>query len=329
MGKNITINDVASHLGISKSTVSHALSGKRPISEDLCKKIHLAVKELGYKPSFAAQVMNTNRTSLIGVIINSLSNYHTTELVEAFNNALMKHKLQMILAFAATQIEGIELLQKFSYGMADAVINTLPDLHADVVKNITGNVPCLTYLRHEDAKLEIDFSSGIREAFNYLRENGHSKIAIMASQTRCNLSIDNDPCLIEYKKMTSLYGYKELVIPMKEGTIAEGVLLADRLFATGATAVIAGNDMCALGVMQRAIELGKKIPQDISIIGHDDAPTAQMSLPRLTTIRLPIEILAKHTVEVLLHMIDSGVPLPKPRTVATKLIIRDSVGMRN
>ncbi len=329
MGKNITISDVARHLGISKSTVSHALSGTRPISEELCRKIHQAVNELGYKPNFAAQVMNTNRTGLIGIIISGLANTHTTELVEAFSAALSKRQMQMILAIAATQIEGVELLQRFSRGMADAVINTLPDLHENVVQNITGSVPCLTYLRHEEAKLEIDFASGTREAFEYLVANGHRRIAIMASRTRCDLSVASDPCLVEYRKMAALHGCDEIVIPMKDGTIAEGVALADKLFATGATAVLAGNDMCALGIMQRSFELGKCLPRDLSIIGHDDAPTAQMSLPRLTSIRLPGEILARHTVEVLLHRVNPALPLPRARTVATKLIVRDSVGKKN
>ena len=82
MSNHVTIADVANHLGVSKSTVSHALSGKRRISTEVRRQVMEAVEELGYRPNFAARVMNTRRTGLVGVLVENLNNPHTTALLE-------------------------------------------------------------------------------------------------------------------------------------------------------------------------------------------------------------------------------------------------------
>ena len=79
------MTDVARHLGISKTTVSHALSGKRPINAKLRAEILSTIEELGFRPNFAARIMNTRRTGLIGLLVENLKNPHTTALLEIFS----------------------------------------------------------------------------------------------------------------------------------------------------------------------------------------------------------------------------------------------------
>ena len=122
MGNSVTIADVANHLGVSKSTVSHALSGKRRISSAVKRQVLEAVRELGYRPNFAARVMNTHRTGLVGVVVDSLNNPHTTALLEELGRELARYSMQMVLCSAGEVENGRLLLSKFSNGMVDGIL---------------------------------------------------------------------------------------------------------------------------------------------------------------------------------------------------------------
>ena len=128
MSNHVTIADVANHLGVSKSTVSHALSGKRRISTEVRRQVMEAVEELGYRPNFAARVMNTRRTGLVGVLVENLNNPHTTALLEELGREFSRHSIQMVLGTADRLENGRTLLGKFSNGMVDGMLNTLPEL---------------------------------------------------------------------------------------------------------------------------------------------------------------------------------------------------------
>ena len=126
MGNSVTIADVANHLGVSKSTVSHALSGKRRISSAVKRQVLEAVRELGYRPNFAARVMNTHRTGLVGVVVDSLNNPHTTALLEELGRELARYSMQMVLCSAGEVENGRLLLSKFSNGMVDGILTLIP-----------------------------------------------------------------------------------------------------------------------------------------------------------------------------------------------------------
>ena len=162
MSNHVTIADVANHLGVSKSTVSHALSGKRRISTEVRRQVMEAVEELGYRPNFAARVMNTRRTGLVGVLVENLNNPHTTALLEELGREFSRHSIQMVLGTADRLENGRTLLGKFSNGMVDGILNTLPELDENEAQKLAGGVPLITYRRHRDAPLIIDFAAGTR-----------------------------------------------------------------------------------------------------------------------------------------------------------------------
>lgn len=323
MSGHVTIADVANHLGVSKSTVSHALSGKRRISVEVRRQVMRAVEELGYRPNFAARVMNTRQTGLVGVLVDSLSNPHTTTLLEEFGRELARHSIQMVLGSADRVEDGRILLAKFSNGMVDGILNTMPGLDEDEAQELAGGVPLVTYRRHREAPLKIDFAAGIRTAIAYLTEMGHRRIAIIPSENRGNHG-GEDPCLTTYREQLALMNQPPLVYPAPGGNIQSGVLVAEAVFSGGATAVLAGNDAIAAGLIQWANARNIRLPERMSIIGHDDSPLAAMTSPPLTSIRLPISPIAIHTVQVLMHAVNPANPMPEPLTVVPELTVRNS-----
>ena len=323
MSNHVTIADVANHLGVSKSTVSHALSGKRRISTEVRRQVMEAVEELGYRPNFAARVMNTRRTGLVGVLVENLNNPHTTALLEELGREFSRHSIQMVLGTADRLENGRTLLGKFSNGMVDGILNTLPELDENEAQKLAGGVPLITYRRHRDAPLIIDFAAGTRTALSYLNELGHRNIAIIPSDSRARHG-QADPCFAAYREQLDLSDIPVRVFQAPEGTIQAGYAIADALFNSDATAVLAGNDAVAAGLIQWAISRRIRLPERMSIIGHDDSPLAAMTFPPLTSLRLPIGPIAAHTVQVLMHAIDPAEAMPEALVLIPELIIRNS-----
>ena len=323
MNGHVTIADVANHLGVSKSTVSHALSGKRRISAEVRSQVMRAVKELGYRPNFAARVMNTRRTGLVGVLVDSLNTPHNTALLEEFGRAFSSHSIQMVLGTTGRIEDGRSLLAKFRSGMVDGILNTLPQLDADDAQVLAGGITVVTYRRHRESPLVIDFAAGARTALAHLFKLGHRHIAIIPSESRAQNGLP-DPCLTAYCEQMALMGIPPRIFQAPGGTLQAGYEVADQLFASEATAVFAGNDGVAAGLIRRAIERGIRLPERMSIIGHDDSPIAVVTFPALTTLRLPLRPIAAHTVQVLMHAIDPAEPMPEPLTIIPELIVRGS-----
>lgn len=128
--------------------------------------------------------MNTRRTGLVGVLVENLNNPHTTALLEELGREFSRHSIQMVLGTADRLENGRTLLGKFSNGMVDGILNTLPELDENEAQKLAGGVPLITYRRHRDAPLIIDFAAGTRTALSYLNELGHRNIAIIPSDSR-------------------------------------------------------------------------------------------------------------------------------------------------
>ena len=328
MKKRVTLSDIAEYIGISRSSVSHALSGKRPISKEVREQVQRAVRELGYSPNFVAKAMNAGRTNLIGLLVSNLNNYYTSALVEMFGEELSKHSLQMVLTVTNDLNTAEDIMQKFSSGMTDGIINALPFLRNARALQLAGSTPVVTYLRHIESPIFIDFATGIRTVLQHLIGLGHRKIALMASCLREEPG-KLDPCVLSYNDYMMSYGLKPFVLNMQHDDIADGYQLAPQLFDAGVTAVLAGNDMASSGIIRWCIENKIRLPEGMSIVGLDNSPLSQMVYPPLTTLELPGAILASHTVQVLLYMMRHSMTSPGPLTIIPKMIIRESTAPLN
>ena len=324
MSGHVTIADVANYLGISKTTVSHALSGKRQVSAELRSKVESAVEVLGYRPDFAARMMNTRSSGLVGILVDNLNNLHTMALLEAFRRELSRHSLRMVLASSDRLDDGRALLMEFSIGMVDGILNTLPVLEEREAQELAGGIPLVTYLRHREAPLEIDLAAGIRSAIAHLAELGHRRIAIISIPDHSYDLGATNPCLAAYCAEMEKLGQQLRIFHQEGNTIESGVRLAEEVFASDATAVLAGNDSIAAGLIQWANDHGIHVPGKLSIIGHDDSSMATMISPQLTTLHLPISLLAAHTVQVLMHELNPENPMPSSLKIVPELVIRKS-----
>ena len=134
------ITDVARAAGVSVTTVSHTLSGRRPVGEEVRGRVLRAIRELNYRPNYFAGAMKQNRTGLGGILVDQCRNAATGILLEGMEQELGSRGYEIVLGIAGLdRAKGTRLLEKFASGMVDGVINMLPQLSSAVAA--AGHTP--------------------------------------------------------------------------------------------------------------------------------------------------------------------------------------------
>ena len=322
------ITDVARAAGVSVTTVSHTLSGRRPVGEEVRGRVLRAIRELNYRPNYFAGAMKQNRTGLVGILVDQCRNAATGILLEGMEQELGSRGYEIVLGIAGLdRAKGTRLLEKFASGMVDGVINMLPQLSSDEAELIAPSLPLVTHLRQASAPVYIDYEEGARQAFEYLRGLGHRRTGCISSRRRRMTAAD--PVLDGCRSFLASIGETPDPALFADGddTIDGGRRAAAQLLEQGVTAIFAANDQMALGAYQRAYALGLRIPEQLSVIGYDDTPQAISVYPLLTSVQIPFGEIARYTVEGLLRKLDGEAQPLQPRVIHPQLIVRNSTGI--
>jgi len=328
MPKKVTISTVAEKAGVSCSTVSHVLSGNRPISKKVCERVRRIIKKLGYSPNPIARGLALSRTIHVGVLIEEVVNSISSASIGAIERALREHGYRILLGICGKdRAVALSYLREFSSGFADGVINMVPQIGAmEAVRECRG-IPVITYIRPcRGAPVLFDSEKGGMLAAEHLWNLGHKKIGLIfvkesAPEVKC------DGRELGYRRFFAEKNIEvdETLIMGGNNTIESGYALAEKLSKAGASAIFASNDMMAAGVIQWAHDSGTSIPGDLSVVGFDDSPIAQIVSPRLTSVQLPVGILMRKTVQALIDRID-GKEFPRQEVIGPELIVRNSTG---
>jgi len=326
MNGRTTIADVAKKAGVSKTTVSHALSGKRPISSEVKEQIFMAAKELGYNPSFAAKAINGQRMMIVAALIDGVKKPSSGVLMEAFQRVFAKHGYDMAVYICGTEVDKtLRLMRRLSGGLVDGILNLIPEITVNQAICASSPIPSLTYLRpHIDSPVYLDISGGVKEALDYLWGLGHRKIGFIGGERIKAADTLVDPQLEGYRVFFESRGaWNPELVRMSPGEFEDGIVYADELWKRGITAIIAANDQVACGVLSWASREGVRIPDDLSVVGYNDSPLAVMVVPALTTIQFPVNETAEITASALVAKIE-GQRFFQHKIVTPRLIVRNS-----
>jgi len=327
MNGRSTISDVAKRVGVSKTTVSHALSGKRRISGVMKERIFDAIAELDYRPSPLAKGVAGARMMLVAALVDSLCQPTTGTLLELFQREFERLGYGMaVFTCGDSQERAVETMKYLSSGLVDGILNLLPGVTVNQALSCCAPVPAMTYLRpHIDSPVYIDIPSGMKAAAEYLLSLGHRRIAFVGGSKIKAVDMLADPQVEGVRMALEPLGAwdPDLVAISSDGRFEDGVAFAGRLVEKGATAIMAGNDMIAAGVLSWASRAGLRVPGDLSVLGYDDSQTATMVTPALTSVQVPFQEIALATASALIDRID-GASILQHRVLSLKLVIRDS-----
>ncbi|MFC3992541.1 LacI family DNA-binding transcriptional regulator [Actinoplanes siamensis] len=317
-----TVQDIARAAGVSVSTVSRALTGGT-VSAATRETVIEAATRLNYQPNRAARGLITGRTANLGLIVPDLRNPFFADVAKGVSARARTVDHGVFVADTdedpVAELEAVAALGRNTDGL---LLCSPRSADADL---LAAADPATTVLLHRQvpgmSSVVADVASGIRQAVRHLRALGHRRIAYVhgpedswAARRRVTaLAAFDDDAELEILRLGS-------VAPTFEG----GLLAGDLVLAGPATAVLAYNDLVALGLLHRLAARGAAVPERISVVGFDDVSLAAMSHPPLTSVSVPKDRAGAVGLDLLLGR--TGVAGGE-MTLPTTLVVRASSGV--
>ncbi|MET8828678.1 LacI family DNA-binding transcriptional regulator [Streptomyces sp. NPDC004610] len=288
MARPPTIRDVAERAGVSKSLVSLVLRGSGQVSPERRDAVLNAARDLGYRPNAAARSLSERRTRTVGVLLNDLRNPWFVDLLDGLNGPLRTAGLHMLLADARlSRRAGHDLTGPFLDLAVDAlvVVGTLPDPAA--LDTVAARMPVVVAGARESVPDGVDLIAGddergVRLITEHLIALGHRRIAHLAGYGAVG-----ELRLRAFQAVMLAHGLgAEALAEPCDLTEEGGHRAAVRLLARPdrPTAVLAANDIAAVGALSAAQDLGLEVPGDVSVAGYDNTSIARLRHVWLTTV---------------------------------------------
>jgi DNA-binding LacI/PurR family transcriptional regulator len=321
-----TIYDIAKVAGVNPSTVSRALNKPGRVSAKTQKAVQEAAEELQFQMNPFARALGTGRTETLGLILTDITNPTFFDMIRAAQSAAISRNYTMMIAESAespaTELKAAVRMQ----ATVDGLILASPRMDDDSIRTLAATKPLVVVNREVEGVSCVvpDVSGGISAAVRSLAEQGHRKIAYVAGPAQSWMSVRR----WEGVQTASDWSRLEAVrVESTRPTVDGGRRAAREVLASGATALMAYNDLLAIGLMQELQAAGVVVPDKVSIIGFDDIFGADFTTPPLTTVRSPLGTCGTTAATLLLDKLDS-VSEEKPSLVHvdTELILRGSSG---
>lgn len=339
-----TIKDVARRAGVSVATVSRVMNGTAPVLAQTRERILTAARELHFTPNASARSLSTRRTTALGVVLPDLHGEFFSELLRGLDRVAQQHGRHLLVSSSHHDPHGIAVALRAMHGRVDGLIVMAPDVPANALaESLPRNLPTVLVNCAERSDtdegparirmLGVDNVGGAMAMVRHLASLGHRRIGFVAGASD---NADARERLIGYERAMAELGLEAPSGYRVGGDFSEesGWRAAQSLLDASPrpTAIVAANDMMALGALRAARERGLVVPADISVAGFDDIPTARYVTPPLTTVRVDVESLGAHAATLLLALMTTtdGDASPSPRTrrevLPGVLVTRDSCG---
>jgi len=315
-----TIKDIAKICGVGVSTVSRAINNHPDINPETKQKILDAIQEYGYVPNNSARNLKRSDAKAIAVLIKGISNSFFTKMIQVIERECKRKHYAMELSHVEADEDEVEVAQKvvkekrlrgiiFLGGLFSHSEEKLRKLSVPFIFSTVGSIP-ENISRNLYSSISVDDRLESAKMVSYLIGTGHTKIAILVAEAQ-EQSIGRLR-LEGYYDSLRAYGLEinqNLVCHTEEAlshfSMENGYLSTKRLLARGEpfTALYAVSDSLAVGALRALHEAGLRVPEDVSLAGYDGIDMTNYIVPSLTTIRQPVEKMAKDTTKLLFDII--------------------------
>jgi DNA-binding LacI/PurR family transcriptional regulator len=330
----LTIRDVAEAAGVSTATVSNVLNKRGKVGRSTQDLVLSTVKRLGYLPNVHARRLASRDARTLGIIVSDIENPFFPEIIKGFLTRTRELGYEAILNDTnydprRTQDAARRVM---AHDVSGVAIMT-SEISKRLIDELARRKIAVTFLDLGPARgyvstLRIDYASGIQQILKYLYKEGHRNIAFVAGRPKLKSNIAR---LQAYERSMASLGLKPGPILQGdlrfEGGLAAGLAIAK--LSPRPTAVMAINDLTAVGVIKGLISMGCRIPQDISVTGFDRTRLAEYSNPSVTTVDIHRDLLGRMAADVLHELCSSKDPHGKEYEISAELILGGSSGPRN
>jgi DNA-binding LacI/PurR family transcriptional regulator len=335
-GRLTTMRDIAREAGVSQSTVSRVLNDaptRVPIAPETRERVTLAARRLGYRPNPLARGLRGAPTMLIGAVVRDITDPFFAGAIEALSVEAMARGYNVVLGHAHSRAdEALALTAVLETRHCDAIVllgdvQDQPRLLGDLKDSL---VPVVALWQGSSAlgvpTIDVDNRAGVRAAVHHVADLGHERIAYVSGRPLGDIrereAAFNDSMTERFGGVRD--GYLQHVSNTPAGgATALGVLLH---LADPPTAVVASTDTLAFGVLHAANALGRRVPDDLSVVGFDDILLASHTVPALTTLRMPAREIVAEGLDIAIELARNPGHRPERtvRVIAPELIVRQS-----
>jgi DNA-binding LacI/PurR family transcriptional regulator len=314
-GMSVSIKDIAKAAGVSHSTVSRALADSSLVSAETKARIQALARDMGYSPDAQARSLVVGRTQTIGVVVTTIADPFIAEVVQAVESTAHEHGYTVILASSMSEPEReVAAVEMLHSKRVDGVIVTssrVGALYHAYLERLA--VPIVLLNSHSEQtgrytfSIAIDDRHGAHLATQHLTEQGHRRIAYVTGPANHSDDLQRRAGYRDALSAAGLGFDPDLVIA-GTGRADGGELCLPLLLSLDQppTAVFCYNDMTAIGLLRAARMAGKRVPDDLAVVGFDDIPFASYIRPPLTTIAQPKRQMGQQAMEMVLALMDDG-----------------------
>jgi len=334
----VTLQDIADRLDVSVATVSRALAGYADVAPATRQRVLQAAQEMGYHPNVTARRLQKQRTDTIGFVIPTFgprfSDPYFSELLAGIGNAASEQDYDVLVSTCSP--DGPEEAKTYARFVQERRVDGMlvvrtREHDARIAYLLEQRFPFIAFGRSrvegDFCYLDVDGAAGIREATHHLINLGHRRIAIILPPENLMFA--------HYRWL----GFEEAMVgaglPIEQTLVVHGDLTERSGYEVGRafltwddppSAIVACNDLMALGVISAAQGLGLAVGRDVSVTGFDDVSLAAHSHPPLTTVRQPIYEIGQRICGMLIHLLQEETLEERHVILEPQLIVRESCG---
>lgn len=315
--------DVAREAGVSASTVSRVFSVPSAVRADTRERVLAVARRLAFTPNRAASSLARGRTGTLGLLVPDVVNPYYAEIVKTVQHRARAKDHALFLADTGDDpADGLELARAMAR-QTDGLLLAGPRLTDDMLRSLAGPVALIGARLSEVDSAYAELATGMRHAVRHLAALGHKRIVYVNGTRTARAPGFRQPM----REACDEHGV-ELVEQLGpfDLTFDNGVAAADLVPTSGATAVIAHNEMVAHGVACGLSRQGWSIPTDFSLVTVDDTFMARTIHPALTALHIPLDLMGARGVDLLLRRIADPDGEPQHVALPTSLVVRASTG---
>ena len=317
------IREIAREVGVSISTVSYALNGTRPISDDTRNQILATVERLGYRPDARGRSLGAMRSRVVGVVIPSLTTYFMAPLVSALDEALFKRGYRLLIAHAEREREFHRLFDKGQVDGVIAIVSTAlgGEIGETLVAHFKGQPqPCVIVNRSLSgvACVRVNYLAGAFQAVSHLADLGHKRIGFVGQAATDPTQV---ALLAGYKSALQKLGLHpdpRWIAPDSHSAFVQGAQLPTAFFVAG--------QFHTFPFYREARNRHMRIPEDIAVVGFDDDTNEADLSPPLTTVAQPHGEVGEKAVDLLIAGIEGGQIQQQDWVIDPHFVLRESCG---
>src|SRR3972149_1426392 len=332
MIKRTTLADIAKAARVSMMTVSRAINNKPGLSDELRQHILDLAEEMGYRPNTFARGLATQQTTTIGLVVPDITNPFFAQIARGVEDAAFENQYNIFLVNTnEDDVREAAVLDTLWQKGIDGVIICSSRLSEEALEYQIQRFPAIVLVNRELKTsqsnlitINVNDHRSAQRVLQNFKDLGRKKIAYLGGPEN---SFSNQRRLEGYKAglISADIPFNAQLLenaqPTTEGGRAAAAALLKRL--PEVDAIFAFNDLVAVGAMQVCQEMGKRVPEDVAIIGVDDIPLATIIRPQLTTMHVALTHIGRLALRALLDIIN-GEGLPAAYQIELELFIRDS-----